>query len=140
MPTKSADLDLVREVACELPNVVEARSPRGIGFTVAGKLLACQAIHSSAEPNSLMVRVSPDERARLIAADPKTYYVTDHYREYPAVLVRLQKLRRKPLRELLATAWVFVSEKVANGCTKKRSKQKSRRSGKQVERSRSSKR
>jgi hypothetical protein len=113
MPAKTADFSLVRDVALEFPDVKEASSTRGIAFTVAGRLLACQAIHPSAEPNSLMVRVSHDERARLLARDPETYYVTEHYRKHPAVLVRLAKLRRKALRNLLATAWLFVSEKAA---------------------------
>jgi hypothetical protein len=46
-----------------LPDVEDVTSPRGFGFKARGKLLACQAIHGSAEPDTLMVRVSMTERA-----------------------------------------------------------------------------
>ena len=29
-------------------------------------------------------------------ADPKTFFITDHYRGYPMVLVRLEQRRMKP--------------------------------------------
>jgi hypothetical protein len=118
MPAKPVDLAVVRRLALKLPNVEDATSARGTGFTVAGRLLACEAIHKSAEPNSLMVRVSLDERARLIAHDPSAYYVTKHYLPYPAVLARLSRMSRSTLRDLLATSWLFVSEKAAGGKAK----------------------
>lgn len=117
MPAKTVDFGVVRKLALELPNVEDATSPRGVGFKVNGRLLACEAIHSSAERNSLMVRVSLDERARLLAEAPDAYYVTKHYLKHPAVLVRLQRIRRDVLRNLLATAWAFVSEKTDGGIT-----------------------
>ena len=118
MPAKPVDLDIVRQLALKLPNVEDATSARGTGFTVAGRLLACEAIHASAEPNSLMVRVSLNERARLIAEDPSAYYVTKHYMSYSAVLVRLSRMSRSALRDLLATSWLFVSEKADGGKAK----------------------
>jgi hypothetical protein len=103
------DLDVVRQVARTLPGVEEDSSARGTGFKVHGKLLACEAIHKSAEPGSLMVRIGSTEREFLLAAEPDTYYLTDHYRGYPAVLVRLSKVSRKALRERLEAAVQFVS-------------------------------
>jgi len=113
MPAKALDLSDVRTLALTLPSVEDATSPRGAAFRVGGRLLACEAIHESAEPNSLMVRVSLDERARLLVEAPDSYYVTEHYLKHPAVLVRLARLHRDALRNLLATAWLFVSEKSA---------------------------
>jgi hypothetical protein len=113
MPARTVDLSVVRAFALRLPNVEDASSARGAGFKVGGRLLACEALHKSAEPNSLMVRVSFDERVRLLAGAPDTYYVTEHYLKHPAVLVRLSRLGRDGLRNLLATAWIFVSEKSA---------------------------
>ena len=115
MPAKAVDLNVVRQLALALPNVEDASSPRGTGFKVGGRLFACEAIHKSAEPNSLMVRVSLNERARLLAEDPRAYYVTEHYVKHPAILVRLSQLSRQALRDLLGTAWLFVSEKAAGG-------------------------
>jgi hypothetical protein len=80
-------------------------------FKVHGKLLACLAIHKSAEPNSLAVRIAFDQRVDLMAADPDTYYLTDHYLNYPVVLVRLSRIRPDALRKLLEASWRFVSAK-----------------------------
>ena len=76
-----------------------------------GNLLACVAIHKSAEPDTLAVRIDSGERDELIAADPKTYYLTDHYVDYPVVLVRLSRIRTDALSDLLSAAWRFVSAK-----------------------------
>ena len=58
-----------------------------------------------------MVRIGPFERELLLRAEPETYYLTDHYRGYPAVLVRLSKVSRKAIRERLEDAVRFVSAK-----------------------------
>jgi hypothetical protein len=105
--------DLVREIALELPDVEATESSRGPGLKVHGKLMACPAIHKSAEPATLMVRVSKDEREKRIAKDPDVYYVTDHYRNYPALLVRLSEIDRDSLENLLGCSWRFVYEKAA---------------------------
>ena len=56
-----------------------------------------------------MVRISFEERAKLLAADPSLYYVTDHYMDYPSVLVRLPEMDPQSLRDLLRTSWQFVT-------------------------------
>jgi hypothetical protein len=103
--------DAVVELARAIPDVEELVSARGRGLKIRGKLLACQAIHKSAEPNSLMVRMGFDERELLLATEPDTYYLTDHYRGHPAVLVRLPKISREALGEVLEGAAKFVSAK-----------------------------
>jgi hypothetical protein len=62
-------------------------------------------VHKSAEPGSLAVRIDFDHRAELIATAPEIYYVTDHYINYPTVLVRLQHIEREALKDLLRVAW-----------------------------------
>jgi len=44
-----------------------------------------------------------------LAEAPETYYVTDHYRNYPMVLVRLSRIRVDELRDLLGASWRFVT-------------------------------
>jgi hypothetical protein len=105
------DFNLVRELAESLPDVVHAVSSRGEGLKVRGKLMACQATHKSADPNSIMARVSDTDRSRLIESDPKTYYITKHYENYPAVLVRLSLVGRAELERLLKISWQYVFEK-----------------------------
>jgi hypothetical protein len=38
-----------------------------------------------------MPGVPPEEREMLIESQPKVFYFTDHYRDYPMVLIRLSK-------------------------------------------------
>lgn len=109
MPRKALDFDVVREIAMSLANVEESTLHGAASLKVRGKLLACPAIHRSAEPNSLMVRIGPAERAQLLSAAPDTYYLTGHYLTHSAVLVRLSKIDRKSLESLLRKAWLFVS-------------------------------
>ena len=43
--------------------------------------------------------------------DPGTFFITDHYREYPWVLVRLDTVSKEQLRALLEGAWRRVAPK-----------------------------
>ena len=110
MPHQAIDYDTVRSIGTALPDVKDASSKRGMALKVKGTLLACKAIHKSAEPNSLMVRISLNRREALLAQDAETYYLTDHYEPYPAILVRLSRIKRAPLKELLTESWEFVRE------------------------------
>jgi hypothetical protein len=105
MPKKTVDFDMVREIALALPNVEESTIHGAPSLKTGGKLLACPAIHQSAEPSSLAVRMGAEERAALIATEPSVYYVTDHYVKYPMVLVRLASIDRSALKHLLEKAW-----------------------------------
>ena len=112
MPNKKTiDFDVVREMALALPDVEEGTMHGGPALRVRGNLLTCPAIHQSAEPNSLAVRIDVDQRAELIAAEPSVYYVTDHYVNHPVVLVRLSAIDRSTLYDLLERAWRFTSSK-----------------------------
>lgn len=72
-------------------------------------MFACLAINRSAEPNTLAVCIDFDQRDELIAEQPRTYYLTDHYVNYPCVLVRLSRIREDALRDLLLMGWRFIS-------------------------------
>jgi hypothetical protein len=52
---------------------------------VGGCFVAGIAAHPSAEPDALVVRCDPDERARLLEDAPDTDYVTDFSEKYPLV-------------------------------------------------------
>ena len=123
MQRKKSELDVVRNIAMELPDVEERTLHGAKSWKLRGKLLTCPAIHKSAEPNSLMVKIAPSERDRLLCTEPGTYYVTDHYRGVPVVLVRLSEVGRASLQVLLKKAWLFVSES-GNSSERKAGKQK----------------
>jgi len=108
---RKISFDAVRRMAVALPEVEEGTMHGSPAFKVRGKLLACAAIHKSAEPDTLAVRIPFDLRAELMESDPDSYYLTDHYVNYPVVLVRLSRIGLEVLRELLGASWRFVSAK-----------------------------
>jgi hypothetical protein len=108
MPRKKIDFDVVRQFGLALPDVEDGTTWGSPTLKVKGKMFACMAINKSAEPNSLVVRMEFAERDELIQCDPKTYYLTDHYVDYPCVLVRLSQVHPDALRDLLQTGWRFT--------------------------------
>ena len=70
-------------------------------FKVGGVLLA----RLREDIDSLVVRTTFEQREELMAADPETYYITDHYLEYPWVLVRLSRVHADAMRDLIRMAW-----------------------------------
>ena len=107
-PTKrQADVfAIVRTVGLGLPDVEAATRYDGSPvLKVGGCFMAGLAMHRSAEPGTLVVRMDVEERESLLEDAPGTYYVTDYYRKYPLVLARLSQLDRDALRDLLSISW-----------------------------------
>ena len=102
----------VRTVGLTLPDVeASTRYDGSPVLKLAGCFMAGLATHRSAEPDTLVVRVNLDDRALLIEDAPETYYVTDYYRSHPVVLVRLSRVDRDALRDLLSVSWHLTSVK-----------------------------
>jgi hypothetical protein len=101
----------VRAIGRSLPEVEEGTTYGTPALKLRGKLLACVASHSSAEPGTLVVCVDFPTRDELLAAEPGTYYLKDHYVNYACVLVRMSRIHEDALRDLLAMAWRFVDAK-----------------------------
>ena len=96
----------VRAVGLTFPDVEAViRYDGSPALKARGCFMAALATHESAEPDSLVVRVALDERPYLLEDAPDTYYVTDYYRQYPIVLVRLAAIDSDALRDLLAVSW-----------------------------------
>src|SRR3954454_23331507 len=104
MRKADANFEAVRVVGREFPDLCEGTMYGSPGLKLGKRLVACFAIHRSAEPGSLVVRTDFEERAALLGDDPETYYITDHYAKHPVVLVRLARLHHHQLRDLLAAA------------------------------------
>jgi hypothetical protein len=120
LPAKKTGFDVVREMGLALPEVEEGTAYRSPALKVRGKMFACLAVHRSAEPNTLAVCIDFEQRDELIAAEPQTYYLTDHYLNYPCVLVRLTRIRRDALRDLVLMGWRFMSTTRKRGAAKPR--------------------
>jgi hypothetical protein len=102
--------ETVQKIASGLPGVEVSTSARGTSLTSGGKMLACPAISKSAEPNSMVLRIDRDQREGFIADAPDIFYVTEHYVNYPSVLVRLSRITPDVLRDALLASQKFVSE------------------------------
>ena len=99
----------VRALGRTLPDVEESTMYGVPAMKWHGALLACIASNKAAEPNTLVVRMGFDERDALIADDPTTYYLKDHYVNYDVVLVRLSKVSKAAMHDLLQGAWRRVA-------------------------------
>lgn len=122
MPKKKFGFDTVRKIGRAWPEVEEGRIYGSPALQVRGKMFACMAIHRSAEPNTLAVRIEFERRDELIAEEPSTYYLTDHYAPYPCVLVRLARIRQDALRDLLLMGWRFMSTTKTLGVRRRKRK------------------
>jgi hypothetical protein len=115
MPRNKITFETVRKIGLVLPGVEAGTMYGSPALKIRGRLLTCIAIHKSAEPDSLAVRIDFDRRAELMDAAPDTYYLTDHYVNYPVVLVRLSRIRMDALRDLLTMSWRFVTAETRSG-------------------------
>ena len=108
--------DIVRTLGLKLEDVEAATKYDGSPVLKrGGSFMAGLATHPSAEPDTLVVRYGTDDRELLLQEAPETYYLTDYYRTYPLILVRLSRVEPEVLRELL-----FVSWRMTAGKTRKR--------------------
>ena len=99
---------IVRDIGSRLPGVKVTADNAGTALKMGRVILACTAIHKSAEPGSLMVRLGFERRNALMAENPDAFYLTGHYEPYPVVLVRLTRVDNAYLDRLLNEAWEFV--------------------------------
>jgi hypothetical protein len=101
------NLETARRFLLSLPEVEEAVSSGRPVFRVKGKMLA----RLMEDGESLLIKVDYLKRDILINAEPATFYVTDFYRCYPMLLVRLPSVSPDLLRDLLEQAWRAVAPK-----------------------------
>jgi hypothetical protein len=93
--------DTIRELARELPGVAESTSYGTPSFKVAGRFL----LRLKEDGVTIALRMPIVQRDLLLQQDGGTFFITEHYRDYPAVLVRLSRLTRQGMAELLEGAW-----------------------------------
>ena len=98
---KGVTEDDARRLRLALPGVEEGPCYGTPGWRVKKRFLARLRDDGAV----LVVKVGDEERDILMAADPKTFFITDHYAGYPTVLVRLANVRLELLREVLERAW-----------------------------------
>ena len=97
--------DDVCAIALALPKVEEGTSYGTAALKVKGTLFA----RLKEDGVTLVLRTTPTNRDLLLLDAPTACFITDHYRDYPWVLVRLGKVRRAFLQELIVDAWKLAA-------------------------------
>ncbi|MDF2650988.1 MAG: hypothetical protein K0Q73_6793 [Paenibacillus sp.] len=90
-----------RMVALSLPGMIESVSYGTSSFKLKDKLLA--RFHEDGE--SLVLKMDFETRDFLLQVNSETYFITDHYKNYPYVLVRLNEVHLEELRGHLLKIW-----------------------------------
>jgi hypothetical protein len=111
--------DELQALALALPEVIGGVGESGqIGFEVGGKGLAWAYLARPAPkarrvlvPGVVAIRCAMETKALLLEAAPERFFDDDHYRGYPAVLVRLEAIEADELAGLLRQAWKIVAPK-----------------------------
>ena len=115
--------DAVARLALALPETTEER--RGDGarhWKVNGKLFVWErplrpaderALGTEAPTGAILAARVPDEgvKTALVTDDPTVYFTIPHFDGYPAVLVRLERIRQGELAELVEEAWLARAPK-----------------------------
>jgi hypothetical protein len=108
--TSVMTFDDVRGIALLWPEVEDGTSYGTPALKVRKKLL----VRLKEEGDSMvMPGVPPDERDMLVESQPKVFYFTDHYRDYPMVLIRLSRAKCATVEPLLRRQWRTLASKAA---------------------------
>lgn len=98
MPT---NIQSARKIALSLPGVEEGTCHGTPAFYVRRKLI----LRLKEDGNTLVVRYPMDERDALINGVPGVFSVTNHYQNYPAVLMSLPAANQRLLTAMIEGAW-----------------------------------
>src|SRR2546423_511611 len=97
----------VRRIALELPDTQETTSHGHAAFKVTGRPF----VNVSREHGAIATRAPEEEVDLLIRARPDVYFVTPHYAEWNAVLVRLDAVDEEELAGRIEDAYLFMRAK-----------------------------
>lgn len=92
-------LQFLRNILLALPGVTEATTHGTPVFYVQKKFLA------RLWENGEVLVVRTDDREKWLKADPETFFITDHYRNYPTMLINLERVDPNTLKQILVDAW-----------------------------------
>ena len=100
-------LDIIRRMAKSFPGTEESTSYGTPAIKVAKKLML--RLHNKEDAIVVLLN-SVEEQHAMIQKDPMTFYITDHYKGYAAVLVR-PTIPDSEFRDLMELAWRRVARK-----------------------------
>lgn len=100
-----ATLALVRRLALALPEVEERLCYGTPGFYVRKKLM----LRMWEDGETLVCKVPMELREPLLENAPDVFSLTDHYRNYPAILINLNTVPQRILGERITEARRLVA-------------------------------
>ena len=103
-------LEQLRKLATALPEVTEKPCFGTPAWYVRKKLIA-RFREEDGDGDTFVVKCEIDEREALVASDPRKFSVTDHYRNYPMVIVHMKKIGAREVTELLTDGWRMCAPK-----------------------------
>ena len=98
-----------RKIAQSFPGVYEKNSYGTPTFFVGKKVFT--QIGSHQREAIMLLTQTLEERDHLIAADPQTFFITDHFKTYKGLLAHIGKLDAKTFRTLLERRWRAIAPK-----------------------------
>ena len=102
--------DEMRAVILSFPGVVEGKSYGAPSFLVGKKFFTRLR---KDDASLVLLEVSFDEREMLMEAEPGTFHITAHYKDYPSVLARIATLHPGSFRNFLERRWRKIAPKTA---------------------------
>ena len=117
-----ATWDDVRSIALELPETTEGTSFGNVAWKVNDKLFAWErplrkadlVAVGTAAPRGAILGIRTDGlemKQVLLDSAPEIFFTTPHFDGYAAVLVRLSKIGKRRLRDVLVDAWIVRAPK-----------------------------
>ncbi|RJT40308.1 MmcQ/YjbR family DNA-binding protein [Mesorhizobium waimense] len=102
----SGALQALRLAVSDLPDVIETTSYGTPALKVGKKLLA-----RVKDADTIVLMCPLDEKEMLLEAAPDIYFETDHYKGWPAILVRVHVIAPDELRHRLERTFVAQAPK-----------------------------
>ena len=100
--------DEMREIVMSFPGAEESMSYGQPAFKVNGKFFTRLRRD---DQSVVLTSISFDEREMLMEAEPKTFHITAHYKDYPSVLARIETLHPGSFRNFLERKWREIAPK-----------------------------
>jgi hypothetical protein len=97
----ATDIPTLGKIALSFPGVEEGTSYGTMAWRVRKSFIA----RVKEDGESIAIRMEFGEREILMEGEPETFFITDHYRNYPMVLIRLNRIHVDELRRIFGNAW-----------------------------------
>lgn len=98
-------MDNLRKIILALPSTEEYTCFGTPAFRVKKKLMA------RLKEDGVTLAIHSEEREIWMRKDAAVFFITDHYKNYPMMLIRLALVKQGDLKQLLLDAWKQIAPK-----------------------------